>query len=591
MSKDGKIKNIFDRIKFKRKSSSLSKQLFTVWKFVKDKFILVKLPLVIGKSYYKKDISIGNPVDSTLLSLVLADLFNLTIDKFAKEDNNLIAKAYLVHGIATNISDISYLSKNTSNKQSIVTSPVVIISWKKAKDSPFKNSRTIKNDVFKIDNKLNGIAIFWDCSKNKPGDIDNLIMSGENKTSFFEKNNSGYELLFNDKEELKWTDEKTGKDNSNETSIIKSNKPGINCTQFGKAKIRSHNERTEDDTTLDKYFDFIKDRLLKSRFGMSAEDDVKLNLTNPDGIISWAGLYTGNVEVIPGMVEQSYKTVISHELTHYWQSKSGKWDAKLHYFNSDDPNDENNILFDGKLLIEGFAEWISLNLYVSFSFDKHINDIIRGYKIFPDIPNEYYCGLYMFAYMIAEMNVSYTKLFKFLNDPSDIKILFSDENIIKEIKGFFGDGATPAQQLCYIYSKTIHNDIWQYINETNTDESWLYKEGFIVNLNNYKKYHSWLVKSTYFISYQEDIITYTPSNITEDLFPFLSIRLLKKVLGKKWETFEEELYNSENNAKIYCRGRGDLSLDIICFINATDSLPKSTLLKNAWANFNKLLDR
>ena len=53
-----------------------------------------------------------HPLAHRLLSLVLADLFNLTIDKFAKEDNNLIAKAYLVHGIATNISDISYLSKN-----------------------------------------------------------------------------------------------------------------------------------------------------------------------------------------------------------------------------------------------------------------------------------------------------------------------------------------------------------------------------------------------------------------------------------------------------------------------------------------------
>ena len=96
------------------------------------------------------------------------------------------------------------------------------------------------------------------------------------------------------------------------------------------------------------------------------------------------------IALIPGYDEYFYFDILSHEYFHDWQSKSQElFKKELLYYNKENIMDPNNLLFSGKIIVEGSANWAEFKIIDYYSMgrikagiaQKHFDQYGEGFKL------------------------------------------------------------------------------------------------------------------------------------------------------------------------------------------------------------------
>ncbi|MEI6809247.1 MAG: hypothetical protein WCN95_11055 [bacterium] len=88
------------------------------------------------------------------------------------------------------------------------------------------------------------------------------------------------------------------------------------------------------------------------------------------------------------LLEIDYTGILAHELTHCWQFvNQAQFSEKLRHYNYDNVEDEANIPHEGKLILEGCANWGQYKVLDYFAADE----LIR--RLAPDMPSQTTSGM------------------------------------------------------------------------------------------------------------------------------------------------------------------------------------------------------
>jgi len=152
-------------------------------------------------------------------------------------------------------------------------------------------------------------------------------------------------------------------------------------------------------------------RILKDKLGVEIQNPVSAIFM--DKILSTqcdaAGFWDPARNIIamqPGFSESWYMDILSHEYFHDWQGKSGKFSAVLKYYSHEYIDDPKNILFRGKFLIEGSANWAEFRAIDFFNLGEEMANL--NHRHF----DQYGEGFHFIRYI--EATSGFNEVFKFL---------------------------------------------------------------------------------------------------------------------------------------------------------------------------------
>lgn len=115
--------------------------------------------------------------------------------------------------------------------------------------------------------------------------------------------------------------------------------------------------------------------LFRDKFDLSLMATAHLNYVRDDELSNqgYAGLFNpgpNTVSINHGLHELRTRAVVAHEYAHIWQIN-----PYLERPNMANWLTDASLLYDGKLLLEGFAKWVSYRYYDFLSFDREMKHI------------------------------------------------------------------------------------------------------------------------------------------------------------------------------------------------------------------------
>ncbi|MGQ9846065.1 MAG: DEAD/DEAH box helicase [Bacteroidales bacterium] len=171
----------------------------------------------------------------------------------------------------------------------------------------------------------------------------------------------------------------------------------------------------------EKVYNDIKEEILhlfKNKLDLEIKNPAKLEVKE---LTNASGLYDGDVKVIPKIPEASVYDVIAHEYAHNWEFEESNMCAEL--------NDSTKVPFKGKLVSEGFAQWVAFKILDYYGLADYMG------KIDLDEYNEYGDGFDLMKYIEDHIAgfygvIEFVKTGKVI-DPQT-KIEYSLEKLLKE---------------------------------------------------------------------------------------------------------------------------------------------------------------
>lgn len=153
-------------------------------------------------------------------------------------------------------------------------------------------------------------------------------------------------------------------------------------------------------------FSQVKNSVLKI-----LETKAKMKIENPNNHLfftkdeckkypDYAGLCEGDaVKIKPRLIEESFFEVVAHEYTHNWQHEDNNLDCRFIKFNSNDIDEKNNILFNGKIFLEGQAMYGAIKVLDYYGLKDLISIYAKGGS------DEYGAGAKLMLYLEKEFGL------------------------------------------------------------------------------------------------------------------------------------------------------------------------------------------